>query len=164
MRMVDDRPYLHNLILHILDSDWYKARGAEQLPDGELRKAFRKRTSSSSASSPFSAFFSPKQPYICFLCPEGPQPHRTLERALGHARYHFNFKPVLLNEKGYTNLNTKNDQERRARKPVKFCIPWSVYFHVQIYNTSDSFTFLLAQWKQEDHSTELPATRRLQGA
>jgi hypothetical protein len=123
-KMVDDKPHLHELILYILDSDWYKTRGPEQLPEGELRKAFRKRTSSSSANSPFSAFFSPERPYLCWLCSGGRQPNRTLERALGHARFHFNFKPVQVDQRGYTNLNTRNDLVRRARNSTKHCNIW----------------------------------------
>jgi hypothetical protein len=123
-KMVDDKPHLHDLILYILDSDWYKAGGPEQRPEGELRKAFGKRTSPSSENSPFSAFFSLKRPYLCLLCPADHQPNRSLERALGHARSHFNSKPVQANKKEYTNLNTRNDLVRRAQNRTRHCNIW----------------------------------------
>ena len=113
---------LQTLLEYILESRWYKKGGQEQLPtDGELLDTILKRPSSSTPKSVFGEFFSVKYPYTCLLCPKGSRLHkRTLERALGHARDHFNFKPI----EGYTNENTKNDQLRRAENPTRNCKAW----------------------------------------
>lgn len=103
---------LKQLIQWVVESDWYQKDGRECLPDPSsgFFKIILKRPSRSSPHSPFSAFISPRAPYCCLLC--GDPKHRTLERAFGHARAHFNFKPVG----GFTDQNSRNDQERRAKK------------------------------------------------
>jgi len=122
LETVEGRDYLRDLILYIINSEWYKSSRQEQFPPGKLGEGIPKRTTELGSKSPFGAFFSDRRPYKCFLCPSGTpgSDRRTLERALGHARSHFKYKPI----QGYTNWNTKNDQERRAVKPRRNCLVW----------------------------------------
>lgn len=103
---------LKKLIQWIVESNWYQINRKECLPPTscEFFKIISERPSASNPHSPFSAFISQKGPYRCLLCES--KKSRSLERAFGHARKHFNFKPV----DGYTDENTKNDQKRREKK------------------------------------------------
>jgi hypothetical protein len=125
MTLLDRNEHLQKVLKCILKSQWYKKGGQEQPPVGELLDSIQKRSSSSTPISLFGEFFSLKRPYTCLLCPKGSPPcKRSLERALGHSRSHFDFKPIHAKKKGYTNVNTKNDQLRRAQNPKRNCPVW----------------------------------------
>lgn len=119
---VKDIPCLSDLIIYILQSDWYQKGGQEQLPkESNLRRLIPKRRALGATNSPFGAFFRSKAPYTCVFCDDSKG--RALDRALGHARGHFNYTF----DGHYTNQNTKNDQLRRARGPSKvLCSEWWV--------------------------------------
>jgi len=119
LERIKDKEGLHDLIVDILNSSWYKNRKNEEPPSRPLRKYIPKRPVRDDKGSSFGAFFSRARPYICFLCDDG-KDRRSFTRALGHARGHFGVKI----DGNYTNKNTKNDQDRRKAKPHETCSKW----------------------------------------
>lgn len=103
---------LCRLITYIAQATWYKIPGAAEILDDSLLKELVSAKFMKPGDSPFRPFFTKDANHYCTICHNSKIPRRSLERALGHARGHFEH---TIDGK-FTNKNTKKDVESRKKK------------------------------------------------
>jgi hypothetical protein len=128
-RFKEDR-LLGHLIVSIVRAAWFKKPGeAETLEDSLLEELVKAGLMKDKSDSPFRPFFTQDGDHFCIICAASQTPRRSLDRAIGHARKHFNH---TIDGK-FTNENTKRDIEARKKRNggLYKCSIWYVSFFLR---------------------------------